>query len=122
MRQTGILFLLLASAQVHAAKTSAIYQQCEQAALSEYDVLACIESETNRQDQRLNRNYHAAMQRIEAFRQADLRKIQRLWIKYRDAKCGFFYHRHSGSGGLVDASQCRMEETIQRADELEALY
>jgi uncharacterized protein YecT (DUF1311 family) len=122
MRHILLIFLLVASAQAVAAKTSEAYLQCEQAALGEYDFLACMQSEIKRQDDRLNKNYRAAMQAIETFRQRDLTKIQRIWIKYRDAKCGFFYHKHSGSGGLLDAEECRMEETIRRADELESIY
>ncbi|WP_318439095.1 lysozyme inhibitor LprI family protein [Photobacterium leiognathi] len=48
----------------------------------------------------------------------DLRKTQRLWIQYRDAKCGMFYHSESGSGGLEDLNDCMIKETIQRTKEL----
>ena len=44
--------------------------------------------------------------------------MQNLWIKYRDAKCNFFYHKESGSGGQNDAMDCYIDMTQQRADEL----
>ncbi len=117
-----LVLLLLAAPFSYALETSAQYQTCEKDAIGQYDALICLNAEIKRQDQRLNTNYKAAMQTLEKSRKQDLKRIQRLWIKYRDAKCAFFYHPHSGSGGLMDEQQCILEETIRRADELEQLF
>ena len=99
---------------------SPAYRQCTQDAdkgLTTYD--RCLDDEFIRQDQRLNRAYRAAMQRIQPFRRPALRDFQRLWIRYRDRKCRLNYYPGSGSGGLMDMRDCRIRETIRRAIELE---
>jgi uncharacterized protein YecT (DUF1311 family) len=47
-----------------------------------------------------------------------LRNVQRLWIKYRDANCGF-YAEAPGSISQVAAAECLRLMTKQRALELE---
>ncbi len=118
------LWLLLTSlpAQAGPAAKDAELDRCFEAAPSTHDQLACLRAATAREDARLNRAYRDALARIEAFRRPRLREVQRLWIRYRDARCHFFYHEHSGSSGLLDVEQCLREETRRRADELERLY
>ncbi len=82
---------------------------------------SCIASEIKVQDKKLNIAYKHAMESILSSRVVTLKKVQRLWIRYRDEKCGFFYHKESGSGGLTDAMQCELHETMIRTKELEAL-
>ena len=106
----------------YATEMSHSYQDCIKKAYGQNDYLHCITSEIKRQDKRLNDNYQSALNSIEEFRKKDLRSVQRVWIKYRDAKCSFFHHMHGGSGSLVDEQQCVLEETIRRANELEQLF
>jgi len=82
----------------------------------------CLEQELRLQDKKLNIAYQKAKKSIQAFRVDTLRKVQRAWIHYRDKKCAFFYHKESGSGGISDALQCELDETIRRTKELETLY
>ena len=98
------------------------YNTCIKNTYSTYDVVSCIENETKVQDKILNKNYKLAMKNLTAQRKKKLRSIQRLWIKYVDEKCSFFYHKHSGSGGLQDSGECILNETIKRAQELNELY
>ncbi len=102
--------------------TSPDYERCQQSALSSADILGCMETELRRVDRLLNRRYRQAMAGIQPFRRDELRRVQRLWIRYRDARCGFFNHRESGSGGRLDEMQCRIDETARRAQELSELY
>ncbi|WP_233219116.1 lysozyme inhibitor LprI family protein [Photobacterium sp. GB-27] len=81
-------------------------------------VVKCMNEELSKRDKLLNTAYKQYMARIQDFRKEDLRKTQRLWIQYRDAKCGMFYHSESGSGGLEDLHDCLITETIQRTKEL----
>ncbi len=96
--------------------------RCLETALATHDQLDCLRAAKAREDARLNRAYRAALARIEAERRPQLREVQRLWIRYRDARCRFFYHRYSGSSGLLDVEQCLLDETRRRADELERLH
>jgi uncharacterized protein YecT (DUF1311 family) len=97
-------------------------KSCFKKAQSTDAILTCINRHLKQEDARLNQNYREAMKRIAPFRRESLQKVQRLWIGYAHAKCDFFYHKESGSGGLVDAQSCLLEETTRRADELGALY
>jgi len=82
----------------------------------------CMRYERDRQDKLLNINYKKAMNRLKGERREQLREIQRLWIKYTNAKCSFYYHKHSGSGGLDEAIFCEMQEATKRALELSEIY
>ncbi len=101
--------------------TTKYYDRCMEEAMGTADVVACMEAEIGRQDRRLNENYRKAMKMLSKERRKVLRSVQRRWIRYRDAKCGFLYFSQSGSGGLEDMQQCLLIETIRRADELENL-
>ncbi len=122
MRYFLAIMVLLETLLGETTDTYQTYETCIQSARTQSQALYCIGNEIARQDRRLNKNYKAAMKRIEPFRREDLKRIQKLWIRYRDAKCGFFTHPHSGSGGTVDTAECILEETRRRADELEKIY
>ena len=99
------------------------YQTCEQhQGASTSGILACMEEELKRQDHQLNLAYKEARKRLQPFRLNALKAVQRQWIAYRDAKCGFFNHAQSGSGGKIDEQQCLIETTITRTHELEELF
>ncbi len=98
------------------------YQKCINSVNSAtHDILKCMENEFIVHDTLLNENYKMAMKNIEPARKENLKKMQRLWMKYIDAKCGFYYHEKSGSGGLQSSSECKIAETIFRSDELAEL-
>ncbi len=113
---------LLLSQPGSAREPAPEYQACLKQAFSTMDTLACMSGELRRVDALLNRHYREAMDRIHPFRRSDLRQVQRAWIRYRDARCGFFNHRESGSGGRLDEMQCLIDETARRARELAEVY
>ena len=98
------------------------YEACMQHVMNEYDSIKCSEQELKRADMALNEAYQKAKEKIQKFRQKDLLKMQRAWIVYRDAKCGFLYHKESGSAGLGAASECMLDETLKRMVELKNIY
>jgi len=81
-----------------------------------------MSEELRQQDAILNKNYKMTMKSIQDFRRNKLRETQRAWIKYINLKCSSYYHKQSGSGGLEDDLQCRIEETVRRAGELKNFY
>jgi uncharacterized protein YecT (DUF1311 family) len=81
-------------------------------------MVACLQAETTLWDQRLNLAYRELMQRSDAGQQQPLKAAQRLWIRYRDANCGF-YASAEGSIRQIDAAQCLRAMTQARACELE---
>ncbi len=97
------------------------YFKCVESVISEYDATKCLEKEIKKQDKLLNEVYKSAMKNIQPFRKKDLKNIHRLWIKYIDAKCSFLYHKESGTSGLSNASECKLNETIKRTIELEEI-
>ncbi len=98
--------------------TSRQYDLCLQNVVSTYDVLACMEKELKRQDKLLNANYKKVINELQAERKTTLRSAQRSWINYRDKQCSLYYHKYSGSAGLLDKEYCHIKETIKRAAEL----
>jgi len=53
-------------------------------------------------------------------RKSTLKTAQRLWIKYREANCGFYYDPDGGSMARINANDCFMTSTAERAKELES--
>lgn len=87
---------------------------------STYGMIDCIGKEVAVHDARLNRAYQAALMRLERPRQkAALQKAQRAWIAFRDADCAAYVDEDWGSLARVEANQCMLDHTRQRADELE---
>ncbi|NWK75833.1 DUF1311 domain-containing protein [Acinetobacter sp. SwsAc6] len=82
-------------------------------------MVECIAAETKRQDVRLNKAYKNLMNTLSATRKKELQDTQRLWMKYRDANCKFYYDPDGGSIVRVTSAGCFMDMTAQRADELE---
>lgn len=85
------------------------------------DMIECIGSETQRQDVRLNKAYKAVAANQIPERKKQLQEVQRIWIKFRDANCDFYYDPNGGSMARVSANSCMMTMTADRAKELENL-
>jgi uncharacterized protein YecT (DUF1311 family) len=83
-------------------------------------MVKCISAETQHQDNRLNRIYKELMATLSPQRKQELRDAQRLWIKYRDANCAFYFDPDGGTMVRIEAAQCRLTATGQRATELQS--
>lgn len=86
-------------------------------------VLECIGAETVYQDHRLNVAYDKLLLRMNSYvRKEKLRLGQRAWIKYRDESCQLYYTNiEDGSMARIEASNCIMVKTAERAEELEKI-
>ncbi|WP_180040422.1 MULTISPECIES: lysozyme inhibitor LprI family protein [unclassified Acinetobacter] len=82
-------------------------------------MVECTAAETKRQDIRLNEAYKNLMNTLSATRKKELQNTQRLWMKYRDANCNFYYDPNGGSIVRVTSAGCFMDMTAERANELE---
>ena len=105
-------------------KLSAAYDQCTSKAESNtVSLMACESQEWERQDKRLNAAYQALLSKVSTPKGEELRKVQRAWLAYTEAKCGFLYDNEQFSGSLdrLVASHCSVVERTRRADELEIL-
>jgi hypothetical protein len=78
----------------------------------------CIGAEIIIQDKRLNENYSDYLKNLTPERKKKLIDLQRLWIKYRDLKCEFFYDPDGGTFAGILGHSCMLEMTAERADEL----
>jgi uncharacterized protein YecT (DUF1311 family) len=101
-----IALVQILSDRANGAELSAAYQHCNDKAVSNPDFEQCGGDEINRQDKRLNLAWKKA---LACFDHADgtsrdaqrsLLEEQRLWIKWKDAACGFYYP-HSQNAGPV---------------------
>ncbi|MAR72918.1 MAG: hypothetical protein CME78_11915 [Halomonas sp.] len=89
-------------------------------------IVDCLAQETRVWDELLNAQYQelralmreqdegnpdVGISRVDA-----LREVQRAWITFRDAECGYAYARYQdGTIRSVVAAACRLEQTAQRA-------
>lgn len=122
----SILILLnlsfLSTAYAHNDLYSTEFQQClDQSNGITSKNIACIKEESDLQDKRLNTAYKVLKTSISKERQEQLKTAQRLWIQYRDANCAFYHDPEGGSLARVMANDCMLEETANRAKELEDL-
>jgi uncharacterized protein YecT (DUF1311 family) len=79
----------------------------------------CIAAETKRQDDRLNKAYKELMAQFAPARKKQLLDAQRAWLKFRDAKYGFYADPNGGTLSKQLADNCFMSSTAARAKELE---
>lgn len=93
------------------------YQQCNQN--STVDIVDCVDRLAQKWDKRLNSAYKALMQRSYEGQKEPLKAAQRLWIKYRDANCGFYGSRE-GSIRQIEAAECLRVMNKQRTCEMES--
>lgn len=84
-------------------------------------MLDCMADETKKQDNLLNRNYKKVMLTLNKEKKLELKKSQRLWMKYRDAKCNFFIGLSGGTVDSLNATSCFLDMTADRAYELDSL-
>lgn len=128
MKKTLIFSLLALSvtctsfAESNALDTySNSYKICMDKAISTIDIIECTNTENSVQDKRLNVAYKKLISRQNAARVKQLTEVQKLWIKYRDANCGFYYDPDGGSMARILANDCMLQMTKDRAIELESL-
>ncbi|MCY1406643.1 Lysozyme inhibitor LprI [compost metagenome] len=95
------------------------YGQCMDKASSPLAMSACIQAETQVQDQRLNRVYKQLMGKLDAGQQKSLRDVQRKWLAYRDGNCQFHVQASGGTLAQLEGGSCMMDMTRERAAELE---
>ena len=86
------------------------------------NMLECTNQEIKHHDTLLNAHYKQAMKSLEQGKKEELKNVQRMWIKYRDAKCGFYVGLSGGTMDRIIASGCYLDMTAQRAAELKDIY
>ncbi len=82
-------------------------------------MVECMGQEYDIQDARLNAAYRQLRANLTDSRATQLRDVQRLWIQWRDANCGFYNDPEGGTLARVLANECMVTTTAQRAAELE---
>jgi uncharacterized protein YecT (DUF1311 family) len=75
----------------------------------------CYERETQIWDKRLNVAYRGALGQMEKDAQANLRKTQRAWIAWRDARCNQAWATFKGSMAGPMEAYCRLDLTARQA-------
>ena len=81
----------------------------------------CNGNELKFQDARLNKYYKQAMNVLDKEHRVELKKVQRLWIQYRDTKCGFLFGLTGGTMDLIIGGSCHVDMTAKRAQELHSI-
>lgn len=128
-----VLFLALAAAAAPALaqweaaveqRLTPAYGQCQASGAAAQGVTSammdCLGAENERQDARLNEAYRIAMKRLPAARQAELRQLQRAWIKQRDAAARAAGDQAGGgSAAGLEYAGTFLHETVKRTIWLE---
>lgn len=86
-----------------------------------FAMVDCINEELTIQDARLNSAYKKLGAKLTPERKIQLRDVQRIWIRYRDANCAFHADPEGGSLARIAGNHCFLQETTLRAQELEQL-
>lgn len=76
---------------------------------------ACSQREAAVWDERLNAAYRVALERMEKEGADNLRKTERAWIAYRDARCVQAWATYHGSMAGPIQAWCEMEQTARQA-------
>jgi uncharacterized protein YecT (DUF1311 family) len=97
------------------------YKECMDKAVSTLDMIECNNSEYSVQDKRLNIAYRALRSKQTPARVTQLTELQKIWIKYRDANCAFYYDPDGGSLARIMANDCMLTMTKDRAAEFESM-
>ena len=110
--------LVIAAALVGAAASALAAEPKKECGVSTPEVVDCLNTKAAQWDKRLNAAYQAALKDAEPKQRDQLRIAQRLWVKYRDANCTYYF-LGEGSIARVLAADCTYRMTKQRALELE---
>jgi uncharacterized protein YecT (DUF1311 family) len=88
------------------------------------EILDCVSQEFTRQDIRLNKAYRDLLSKLPQEKAEELRKVQRVWLGYVQAKCAFLYDGHelSGQQDRIVSNYCSIQERAERATDLEQLF
>ncbi len=89
-------------------------------AMTTVDIVQCLTEAYEDWDTRLNTAYRAAIEPLEGERRTQFRDVQRTWIAYRDASCGY-YRSGEGTIAAIEGNSCMVDLTRTRAEELEGL-
>jgi len=111
--------LLLAFCGSAWADDSPALKKCPDGANTTADMVSCNATEAKIQDARLNKAYKDVLALQEGKQKQQLQDVQRLWIKYRDANCGFIGSATGGTIDQVNGIGCMLDMTRTRAQELE---
>ena len=126
MRLSSIFLILVSLVSLaradESAGLSANYSKClARAGAVDPAVAECMSAEYALQDRRLNANYKALMAKLSDERKKQLQETQRLWLKYVEANCNFYYDPNGGTAARMMANECSVKARAQRALELENL-
>ncbi|MET3667948.1 lysozyme inhibitor LprI family protein [Caulobacter sp. 1776] len=136
IRSLAVVAAVLAVAPAQAAQPAkaplSAYDRClaGPAARAQAGAIACVDAEIRRQDAALERDYQAVLKDMidlekdrdppEAIASDPVRAAQRAWAAFRDADCRLAASPTWGARAELDARQCVLENTIDRAESLAA--
>ena len=104
------------------AQDSSAYSRCLNQAETTVAMRDCNAEEIAIHDQRLNTAYRALRARMNTREQQQLRRQQRQWIRQRDQKVrAAIRAAGNGTAALLEGDSVYLQQTRQRADQLEVL-
>ena len=120
MKKIVLIFIVFSSLVFAEVKLSPGYSKCMDKSGSVTSLmLECDAKEYKVQDTKLNKMYKSAMLKLDDQGKIKLKNVQRIWVQYKEAKCGFYDGLSGGTMDALNSSGCTIEETALRAQELE---
>lgn len=118
-----IVMLLIIPKHGSAEMLSDEYVKCmSDASGNYYDMVECINNETNKSDKLLNTIYQELMSALSESKRYKLKKAQISWIAYRDANCDFYMSPDASQEARLLRAECVMTETETRVHELSTIF
>ncbi|MDO4642262.1 MAG: lysozyme inhibitor LprI family protein [Cardiobacteriaceae bacterium] len=94
------------------------YKACMEKNQDTAGMVECTGDEYDRQDKRLNKNYQKQLKSLPSKEGQALKKAQKQWIAWRNAKCDFLADLTGGTMDRLENIGCLEGITHERADEL----
>jgi len=122
MKHTLMILLLITTTLFSSENYSKDYQPClDKSRGVTLKMRICNGAELKFQDKLLNTYYKEAMKVLDKAHKQELKKVQRLWMKYRDAKCDFLFGLTGGTMDVIMGGGCYVDMTMHRARELKSI-
>jgi uncharacterized protein YecT (DUF1311 family) len=102
------------------ADYSAAYKACmDKSSGADFELAACNNDETDRQDKALNQVYRDLTAKADPKYKPQILKVERAWMAYRDAQCDLLYAPEAqATDGRLIYSGCMLEMTHDRVQAL----
>lgn len=112
--------LLAPAAFAQSPKLTGEFSKCiDRAGAVDPAIVECMSAEFGRQDKLLNQTYKKLLAQLSPVQAKKLQDAQRLWVRYTESNCAFYYDPDGGASARQSANQCAIDARASRTKELD---